>query len=125
WVSAVAAPVDLVLSLVIEGPSRDLAALRGITLAGIGAVGYVTVVATLFGFGAWGALLRRYGASTVAPFAMLAPVFAILSGALWLGQPVRGTDLAGGALVLAGIAVTLIRVRLPIAVTDASLEANP
>ncbi len=109
WVSAVAAPVDLALSLVLEGPGRDLAALRGLTWVGLGALGYVTFVATLFGFGAWGALLRRYGASTVAPFTMLAPVFAILTGALLLGQPVHPTDVAGGAAVLAGIALGLSR----------------
>jgi O-acetylserine/cysteine efflux transporter len=111
WVSAVAAPVDAVLSLVLEGPGRDLAALRGITVTGVAAIAYVAFVATLFGFGVWGALLRRYGASTVAPFSMLAPVFAIASGALLLAQPVRLTDAIGGAAVLAGIALGLTHPR--------------
>jgi O-acetylserine/cysteine efflux transporter len=109
WVSAVAAPLDSALSLVIEGPARDLAALRNLTLVGVASIGYVTLVATLFGYGARGALLRRYGTSAVAPFAMLAPVFAIAAGALMLAEPVRGTDILGGALVLAGIGFTLTR----------------
>jgi drug/metabolite transporter (DMT)-like permease len=43
------------------------------------------------------------------PLTMLAPVFAILTGALLLGQPVHPTDVAGGAAVLAGIALGLSR----------------
>jgi O-acetylserine/cysteine efflux transporter len=109
WVSAVAAPIDLVLSLITEGSTRDLAALRSITVTGLASVGYVAYVATLFGFGVWGALLRRYGAATVAPFSMLAPVFAIVSGAALLGQPVHVTDVVGGAAVLAGVALGLAR----------------
>ena len=109
WVSAVAAPLDAVLLLAIEGPARDLAALRGITWTSVAAIAYVAMVATLFGFGVWGALLRRYGASAVAPFSMLAPVFAIASGAVLLGQPVRATDVVGGGTVLAGIWVGFIR----------------
>jgi O-acetylserine/cysteine efflux transporter len=144
WVSAVAAPVDAVLSLAIEGPGRDLAALRGITVSAVGATAFVAYGATLFGFGAWSALLRRYGASTVAPFAMLAPVCAVAAGALLLGQPVHATDVAGGAAVLCGIGLGLGRPapapapatatatatagrpvsRLPVPAVNASLKAN-
>jgi O-acetylserine/cysteine efflux transporter len=119
WVSAVAAPVDLALSLVLEGPGRDLDALRRLTPTGVASLGYVTFVATLFGFGVWGALLRRYGASAVAPFAMLAPVFAVASGALILAQPVHVTDVLGGLLVLGGIAFGLTRSRPPARVPSA------
>ena len=126
WVSAVAAPVDLVLSLVLEGPGRDLAALRGLTLTGVASLGYVTFVATLFGFGVWGALLRRYGASAVAPFAMLAPVFAVASGALILAQPVRPSDVIGGLFVLGGITLGLTRrsARAPSAAAEIPVPAG-
>ncbi len=103
WVSALAAPIDLALSLVIEGPHRDLTALVHIGQTGLFAIGYVAWIATLLGFGTWGALLRRYGAVRVAPFSMIAPVCAIASGALLLGQPVHATDVVGGVLVLSGV----------------------
>jgi O-acetylserine/cysteine efflux transporter len=88
----------------------------------VAAIAYVAFVATLFGFGVWGALLRRYGASAVAPFAMLAPVFAVASGALMLSQPVRLTDVVGGAVVLAGIALGLTRRRPPVSAPPAAAE---
>jgi O-acetylserine/cysteine efflux transporter len=103
WVSAVAAPVDLVLSLLVEGPHRDLAALSRTGPVAVFAIGYVAWVATLLGFGIWGALLRRYRAASVAPFSMLAPVCAIGAGTVLLGQPVHLTDVLGGLLVVAGI----------------------
>jgi O-acetylserine/cysteine efflux transporter len=103
WVGAVATPLLTVLSLLVEGPSADLAALRAIDLSGVSAIGYVAWISTLVGFGVWGSLIRRYGAAVVAPFAMLAPVFAIVSGALLLHERVTGADLVGGAGVLAGV----------------------
>ncbi|MGH3371259.1 MAG: EamA family transporter, partial [Nocardioidaceae bacterium] len=82
WVSAVAAVPLLLLSLLFEGPQADLHALRTIDLTGVGAIAYLAGLATLFGFGAWGFLLRQYDASTVAPFSLLVPVVGM--GTAWL-----------------------------------------
>jgi O-acetylserine/cysteine efflux transporter len=109
WVSAVAAPPLAVLSLVFEGPARDLAALRATDLEALGALLFVALVATLAGFGGWGTLIRRYGASTVAPFSLLVPVFGIGSAALLLGESIHLTDLIGGALVVGGVLLGVIR----------------
>jgi O-acetylserine/cysteine efflux transporter len=103
WVGVVATPLLVVLSLLVEGPATDLAALRAIDLRAAGAVAYVAWISTLVGFGVWGALIRRYGAAVVAPFAMLAPVFAIVSAALLLHERVTMPDLVGGLCVLAGV----------------------
>jgi O-acetylserine/cysteine efflux transporter len=109
WVSAVAALPLAVLSLLVEGPAADLAALRAINPEAVAALLFVALVATLAGFGAWGALIKRYGASTVAPFSMLVPVFGIASAALFLGEPVHGTDVAGAALVVGGVLSGVLR----------------
>lgn len=103
WVSAVPPLPLLLLSLLTEGPRADLAALRSIDLAGLGALFYVAWGATLFGFGAWGYLMRHHDASVVAPFSLLVPVFGMSSAWLLLGEPI--TPLAGCAalLVIAGI----------------------
>ncbi|GID93671.1 EamA family transporter [Amorphoplanes digitatis] len=103
WVSAVAALPLAVLSVLVEGPAADLAALRAIDATAVAALLFVALISTLAGFGAWGALIRRYGASAVAPFSMLVPVFGIASAAIFLGEAVHGTDLAGGVLVVGGV----------------------
>jgi O-acetylserine/cysteine efflux transporter len=114
WVSVVATPVLAGLSLAVHGPRGVLAAVRSLDWAAVGAVGYVALLATLFGFGAWGMLMRRYGAATVAPFAMLAPVFAIASSAVLLGEEVGPVEIVGGSVVLVGVLLGAIR-RLPVA----------
>jgi O-acetylserine/cysteine efflux transporter len=109
WVSAVASGPLILLTLLIEGPSRDAAALAHLSLKPVLALAYVVVVATLAGFGGWGYLIRRYGAATVAPFSMLVPIFGIAAGALMLGERVHPVDVAGGVLVIGGVLLGLVR----------------
>jgi O-acetylserine/cysteine efflux transporter len=109
WVSAVACGPLIVLSLLIDGPAADISALRAIDLEAILATLYVALISTLAGFAGWGFLLRRYGAATVAPFSMLVPFFGIGSAALLLGERIHAVDVVGGALVIGGILLGLVR----------------
>jgi O-acetylserine/cysteine efflux transporter len=113
WVSAVAVVPLLLLSLLTEGAQADAEALKSIDLTGVGAIGYLAFVATLFGFGVWGYLLRQYDASTVAPFSLLVPIVAM--GAAWLlrGEAVGVQQAIAAALVIGGMACTVIRRRTP------------
>jgi O-acetylserine/cysteine efflux transporter len=113
WVSAVAVVPLLVLSLLTEGPRADLDALRGIQLTGIGAIGYLSFVATLFGFGVWGYLLRQYDASTVAPFSLLVPIVGMAAAWLLRGEAVGGQQAIAAVLVIGGMACTVVRRRTP------------
>lgn len=79
WVSAVASLPLIVLTLIVDGPAADLAALRAIDLEAIAALLYIALLSTLAGFAGWGFLLKRYGATTVAPFSMLVPFFGMAS----------------------------------------------
>ncbi|MFI8927723.1 EamA family transporter [Streptomyces sp. NPDC053474] len=106
WVSTVPILPLLALSLLFEGPSRDLDALRSLDWQGAGVVVWVAWVATVFGFGAWGWLLRRHPASTVAPFTLLVPVFGMSSSALFLDESVSGLQWCAAALLVGGVALT-------------------
>ena len=68
-----------------------------------------SLIATLAAFGAWSMLLARYPASLVAPFSLLVPVFGMSSTALLLGETLSSAKLAGAALVMVGLAVTVTR----------------
>jgi O-acetylserine/cysteine efflux transporter len=113
WVSAVAVVPLLLLSLLTEGVHADADALKSIDLTGIGAIAYLAFVATLFGFGVWGYLLRQYDASTVAPFSLLVPVVAMAAAWLLRGEAVGVQQAIAAALVIGGMACTLIRRRTP------------
>ncbi|WP_432172106.1 EamA family transporter [Streptomyces sp. Tue6028] len=106
WVSTVPVLPLLGLSLLTEGPSRDLDALRALDPQGAAVIVYVAWITTVFGFGAWGRLLHRYPASTVAPFSLLVPVFGMSSAALLLGEPVGPLRWGAAALLVGGVALT-------------------
>ncbi|WP_127501368.1 EamA family transporter [Actinoplanes solisilvae] len=112
WVSAVASGPLIVLSLLVDGPSADWAAVRAIDLEALSALLYVALISTLAGFAVWGSLLKAYGASTVAPFSMLVPFFGMASAALFLGERIHAVDIAGGVLVVGGILLGLTRFRV-------------
>lgn len=111
WVSAVAVLPLLLLSLLTEGAGRDLDALRNISLTGVGAIGYLSFMATLFGFGIWGFLLRQYDASTVAPFSLLVPVVGMAAAWLIRGEAVGLQQGIAAALIIGGMACTVLRQR--------------
>jgi O-acetylserine/cysteine efflux transporter len=75
--------------------------------SGVLALLYVVVLSTLVGFGVWAWLLGRHPASTVAPFTLLVPVFGIASAWALLAEVPTATELAGGVVVLSGIALTV------------------
>ncbi|MGC4980843.1 EamA family transporter [Streptomyces sp. DT193] len=106
WVSTVPVLPLLGLSLLTEGPTRDLDALRALDRQGAGVVVYVAWITTVFGFGAWGWLLHRHPASTVAPFSLLVPVFGMSSAALFLHESVGPLRWAAAALLVGGVALT-------------------
>ncbi|MFJ2826996.1 EamA family transporter [Streptomyces sp. NPDC087263] len=112
WVSTVPVLPLLGLSLLTEGPSRDLDALRALDWQGASVVVYVAWITTVFGFGAWGWLLHRHPASTVAPFSLLVPVFGMSSAALFLGETISPLRWGAAALLVGGVGLTSV-VRRP------------
>ncbi|WP_327414105.1 EamA family transporter [Streptomyces sp. NBC_01233] len=106
WVCTVPVLPLFALSLVFEGPERDLAALRALDWSGVGVIAYVAWVSTVFGFGVWSHLLGRYPASSVAPFSLLVPVFGMSSAALVLGESVSGLRWLAAVLLVGGVALT-------------------
>lgn len=113
WVSVVPPLPLLALSLTLEGPERVAHALTSLTPVGVASVAYIAFGATLFGFAAWGFLLRHYPASLVAPFSLLVPIFGMSSSALLLGEDFTPVKLAGAVLVFTGLAVAVLKVPRP------------
>ena len=111
WSSAFALPPLLVLSLVFEGPARWQAGFAAATWPVWAAVLWQAVGNTLFGYASWGWLLSRHPAATVAPMALLVPVFGMAASAWYLGEGLPAWKLGAAALVLSGLALNLFGVR--------------
>ena len=108
WSSVFAIPPLFALSLAVDGWDAMRDALVGMSLANWGAVAWQAWANTLFGYVAWGWLLARHPAATVAPLALLIPVFGIGASALLLGEALPAWKLGAAALVLAGLALNLL-----------------
>ena len=111
WSSAFALPPLLLLSLIFEGPARWQQGLAAATAPVWAAVLWQAVGNTLFGYATWGWLLSRHPAATVAPMALLVPVFGMAASAWWLGEGLPMWKLGAAALVLSGLAINLFGVR--------------
>lgn len=111
WVSLIPPLPLLALSYIFEGPEAIAASLTGMTWSGIGAIGYIAFLATIFGFAVWGKLIRIYGAGQVAPFSLLVPIFGMSSAALVLGEDFGPTRLAAALLVIIGLVLTVWKPR--------------
>jgi O-acetylserine/cysteine efflux transporter len=107
WMSVVPPLPMLAVSLAVEGPHRIAGSFDGLTtrtgIAALAGLAYTVLVGTLLGSGLWTALMARYPASRVAPYSMLVPVVGISAAWLLLGEHVSGGELAGSAVVVAGV----------------------
>ena len=107
WLSVVPPVPSLGLSLLLDGRA-GLQAMARASWLGLGAALYLGVVATIVAYAIWGRLLRRYPVATVTPFALLAPVVGAYSSSMVFGERFEGRRLVGMALVLLGVAATVL-----------------
>jgi O-acetylserine/cysteine efflux transporter len=107
WASAFSVPPLLLLSLLFEGPAAIAQGVREADLGTWAAVLWQSVGNSLFGYAAWAWLLARHPAATVAPMALLVPVFGFAASAWWLGEPLPAWKIGAGLLVMAGLALNL------------------
>lgn len=112
WSSAFAVPPLLAIAWFVEGPTLMQSALTQATPLVWASVLWQALGNTLFGYGVWNWLLARHPAATVAPLALLVPVFGMGASALSLGESLPGWKLGAAALVLSGLAVIVLWPRL-------------
>jgi len=113
WVSMLAAPQLLIASLIVE--DGQIAALVHAGWQVWATVLYLGLVMTALGYSCWYHVLGRYEVNLVAPFLLLTPVTSVLGGAIFLGEPLTATILAGGAVVIGGVALLVIERRPAVA----------
>ena len=108
WSSMFAVPPLLALSLLTEGWPAIVTGVRGADAATWAALAWQSVGNSLFGYSVWAWLLTRYPTATVAPMALLVPVFGMGASALFLREGLPAWKLAAAVLVLAGLALNLL-----------------
>ncbi|MEU9040122.1 MULTISPECIES: EamA family transporter [unclassified Kitasatospora] len=102
---------DLLIGLVRgEQHGLDLATVSGRSWL---ALAYLVVFGSLVAFTAYAWLLRSAPLTLVGTYAYVNPVVAVLLGWLILAEPLTGSTLAGGAIVVAGVCLVVSVSRRP------------
>ncbi|AJP57255.1 acetylserine transporter [Pandoraea vervacti] len=112
WASLIPPIPFALLSYWFEGPQQIAASLTHIPASSVFAIAYLAFIATLVGYSLWGRLMTRYPASQVAPFSLLVPIIGLASAALLLDEQLTSAQIAGAALVMAGLVINVFGARI-------------
>jgi len=105
WATTIGAAMLILTALVLEGwPS-----LAHLTVTHLVVLAYLSIVPTSIAVVAYFYLLRRVQASQASVTLFLIPVFAITWAALLLGERLTMAMLTGGALIIFGVWLTMLR----------------
>ncbi len=112
WMSVVPPLPLLALSAITEGPTAGWRAVGHAATSADGwgsllALVYVTIGGSVVGAALWSSLLARHPVALVAPYSLLVPVVAILGGLAFFGEQPTVVELAGSAVVVAGILISM------------------
>ena len=111
--SALVVPVPaLMLSFVVEGPEAIASGIAAFGWQSLLSTLYTAVLCTIIGYSIWNGLLARNPSAAVVPWVLLAPVVAMVSSALLLGQIPTPAEIIGGILLVGGVLVTGLRRRV-------------
>ena len=108
WSGAVV-PLPLAgLSLLVDGPGAVFGTLANLQLPTILSALYTAAFGSLVGYGIWNRLLASHPSSAVVPFTLLVPVVGMTAAWLVLGEVPTLPELAGGFLLLGGVAIAVL-----------------
>lgn len=79
----------------------------------IGAYVFQSLVSAAFGFVAWSAMLKKYGASTLHAFVFIMPIAGVVFSGLILREPITPNLIVAMVLIAAGILMVHVSPRWP------------
>lgn len=103
----------------LEGGDVIWQSLTHIQLPSILSVAYLAFVATIYGYVAWGRLLRQYPVAQVAPLTLLVPLVGLLCARVLLNEALNLWQWAGILLVLSGLILNIFWPRFAVAARSA------
>lgn len=88
---------------------QSIARLPSLPLSTLGWILFSALGSTVIGQGAMSVLLQRHPVSTVVPLTLVAPVIAVIAASLYFGTKLTPPMIAGGLIVMVGVAIVTIR----------------
>jgi O-acetylserine/cysteine efflux transporter len=109
WSAIISLPFLIVASFIVE--QDQLITMQTANAIQWASVVYSALIASLVGHGLFYFLVQRHPISTLMPYMLLTPVFAVIFGILVWGDQPGWRIFVGGLMVLFGIAVITMRAR--------------
>lgn len=107
WSALVPMFTFAVASLWIEGHQIITDSLLNMQWHNLFSVVYLSLLATIVGYGGWSYLLSRYPTALVAPLSLLVPVFGLLSAWLLLDESLTLYQIAGVVVIAVGLVINV------------------
>lgn len=107
WIGLVGTLVLLPCALWLEPVA--MATMSDLPLSSLGWILFSALGSTVIGQGAMSLLLQRHPVSIVVPLTLPTPVISVVAASMWFGTALTPVMIAGGAIVLAGVAIVTLR----------------
>ena len=111
WGGLIACVMLTISSLTFETDAWQLATFTEASLKSWLSLGFIVYISTLIGFGLWAHLLSQNTASKVMPFALLVPVFGMVTSVLLTGEVVTWWKMLAMMLILSGLLLANVKMK--------------
>jgi O-acetylserine/cysteine efflux transporter len=112
WGGLIACVMLTISSLIFETDAWQLATFTEASLKSWLSLGFIVYISTLIGFGLWAHLLSQNTASKVMPFALLVPVFGMVTSVLLTGEVVTWWKMLAMMLILSGLLLANVKIKM-------------
>jgi O-acetylserine/cysteine efflux transporter len=107
WGSLFAWPPLFLLSFIIDGSEKIFFSLERISSITIACIFYMAYPSTIFCFALWSWLLSHYQTATITPFALLVPVFGMISSMIVFHEPLQSWKIIAAIFIIGGLCVNV------------------
>lgn len=107
WIGLIGTIVLGPLAFLVE--PEAFISLPNLPLSTFGWVLFSALGSTVIGQGAMSILLQRHPVSTVVPLTLPTPVISVIAASYWFGTKMTPVMIAGGVVVLIGVAIVTLR----------------
>lgn len=111
WGGLIACVMLTISSLTFETDAWQMATFTEASLKSWLSLGFIVYISTLIGFGLWAHLLSQNTASKVMPFALLVPVFGMVTSVLLTGEVVTWWKMLAMMLILSGLLLANVKMK--------------
>ena len=103
WISLVPVVPFLLASCLFENPIAALT--THINTNSVFSVLYTSIISTLFAYYIWGSLIQKRGSTSIAPFALLIPIFGMILSYIIFDEKISNKELFGTIFIICGLII--------------------